>query len=69
VTECHIDGQTGFVVGRDVKDLAAKLLQLVDAPDMRREMGKNASVRARSHYSMQANLERYHALFEHALEA
>jgi glycosyltransferase involved in cell wall biosynthesis len=67
VTECHIDGETGFVVPRDPSALAQRLLQLVEDADLCAGMGAKARLRVRQHYSIDANVVRFHALYAQLL--
>jgi glycosyltransferase involved in cell wall biosynthesis len=67
VTECHIDGETGFVVSRDPAALAQRLLQLIEDADLCIEMGAKARLRVRQHYSIDANVTRFHALYAQLL--
>jgi glycosyltransferase involved in cell wall biosynthesis len=63
VTECHIDGVTGFVVARDADSLAASIARLLSDPELRQRMGTAARAHARERYSMEASRLRYLALF------
>jgi glycosyltransferase involved in cell wall biosynthesis len=63
VTECHIDGVTGFVVKRDAADLATALVRLLGDAELRRRMGSAARERAKENYSMEASRRRYLELF------
>jgi len=67
VSECHRDGETGFVVTRDVHEMLAKLALLVDDRNARLAMGERAKQRAQDQYSIAANLARYHALYRELL--
>ncbi|WP_375159468.1 glycosyltransferase [Bradyrhizobium sp. RDT46] len=69
VTECHIDGETGFVVCRSPEAMATRIAELIDDADLRRRMGIRARERIKEHYSIAANLERYHALYSQLLAA
>lgn len=69
VTECHIDGETGFVVNRSPEAMATRIATLIDDADLRRRMGMRARERIQQHYSIAANLERYHALYSQLLAA
>lgn len=63
VTECHVDGQTGYVVDRDIQALAFRLITLIKDVELRKLMGGKAQQHVREEYSMTANLNRYHALY------
>jgi glycosyltransferase involved in cell wall biosynthesis len=69
VTECHRNGETGFVVDRRSGAMADKLVQLIDDANLRRKMGENARQRVEQQYSIAANVARYHALYERLLVA
>lgn len=64
VTECHVDGVTGFVVQRNPQQIALAILRLLSAPILLRQMGEAARLHARERYSMEACRKRYLALFE-----
>lgn len=63
VSECHIDGVTGMVVPRDAHALAVEFVRLLKDEDTRRRMGDAALTRVREHYSMQANRQKFLALY------
>jgi glycosyltransferase involved in cell wall biosynthesis len=67
VTECHVDGETGYVVPRDAAALAQRLLQLIESAELRTGMGAKARLRVRQHYSIDANVARFHALYARLL--
>lgn len=64
VTECHIDGVTGYVVQRDAQQIALAITRLLGDPVLLRQMGENARSHARERYSMEACRKRYLALFQ-----
>lgn len=64
VSECHIDGNTGFVVPRQPQLMADKLIALIDDRELRRSMGNEARKRVQAEYSISANVRRYHALYD-----
>lgn len=64
VTECHVDGVTGFVVQRDARQLALAISRLLDDSGLARRMGDAARLHVRKQYSMEACRKRYLALFE-----
>jgi glycosyltransferase involved in cell wall biosynthesis len=63
VTECHIEGRTGFIVQRRPSDMVAKLVALIDDVELRRRLGDQARKRVQEQYSITANVARYHALY------
>jgi glycosyltransferase involved in cell wall biosynthesis len=63
VTECHVEGVTGFVVERDARQIALAITRLLGDPGLRRKMGDAARLHARVRYSMEACRKRYLALF------
>jgi glycosyltransferase involved in cell wall biosynthesis len=63
VTECHIEGRTGFVVQRRPSDMVAKMVALIDDVELRRRLGNQAQKRVQEQYSITANVARYHALY------
>ncbi len=64
VTECHESGVTGYVVDRRAETLAGKLEDLAGDRQLRQRMGEAARARVRNHYSMEANRQRYLALYQ-----
>ncbi len=67
VSECHIDGVTGYVVERRAEAMAEKLAVLVDCASLREKMGDQAKRRVREQYSISANVGRYHAMYHQLL--
>jgi len=67
VTECHLDGETGFVVERMPQAMAARLVTLIDDAELRLRMGTQAKKRVQEQYSITANVDRYHALYAELL--
>jgi glycosyltransferase involved in cell wall biosynthesis len=63
VTECHVDGETGYIVERQDRALASRLISLVNDMELRNAMGGRAHQHVRETYSMVANLTRYQALY------
>ena len=63
VTECHLPNVTGFVVERAPEAMAAKLEELATDPERSRRMGAAARDHVRAHYSLEANRQRYLALY------
>jgi glycosyltransferase involved in cell wall biosynthesis len=68
VSECHIEGETGFVVDRTPEDFARRLITLAEDPGLRRRMGEAARKRVRALYSIEANRARYLDLYTQLLE-
>lgn len=67
VSECHRDGETGFIVTRSANEMAAKLALLIDDGNARSAMGEKARQRAQDQYSIAANLARYQSLYRELL--
>jgi glycosyltransferase involved in cell wall biosynthesis len=63
VTECHLPNVTGFVVERAPEAMAAKLDELATDPKRSRRMGAAARDHVRAHFSLEANRQRYLALY------
>ncbi len=63
VSECHVPGETGFVVPRDPRLLMKKLSVLAAEPDLRARMGKAAEERVKAVYSIETNRARYVELY------
>ncbi|SFN44656.1 Glycosyltransferase involved in cell wall bisynthesis [Bradyrhizobium sp. Rc3b] len=68
VSECHLNGITGYIVERRAAAMAEKLAILVDNASLRRQMGKEARRRVQEQYSISANVRRYHTLYDQLLE-
>lgn len=69
VSECHIEGVTGFVVARDEQQVAQKLLWLAQHHSLRAQLGAQARKRVMAHYSIRANCGRYFNLYQGLLES
>ena len=67
VSECHVDGQTGYVVPRDQDAFALALKALLDNPSRAVEIGDAARRRLREHYSIEANRSRFLAAYDRLL--
>jgi glycosyltransferase involved in cell wall biosynthesis len=67
VSECHRDGETGFIVTRDVNEMTARLALLINDGNVRSAMGGRAKQRIQEKYSIAANLARYHSLYSELL--
>jgi glycosyltransferase involved in cell wall biosynthesis len=63
VTECHVNGITGFVVQHDAQELALGIAKLLADPNLARRMGDAALSHVRTQYSMEACRKRYLDLF------
>jgi glycosyltransferase involved in cell wall biosynthesis len=67
--ELVADGQTGFLVDKERPDqLAEKILQLVDNPQLRQSMGKSGLERARRKFDVILNADRLEKLISSTLE-
>ena len=70
IPELVIHGQTGLLVPpRDSEALANALISLLNAPQMRSQMGQTGRKRALEHYSIQSNIDKTQKLYEHLLES
>jgi glycosyltransferase involved in cell wall biosynthesis len=70
IPELVIHGQTGLLVPpRDSEALANALISLLNAPQMRSQMGQTGCKRALEHYSIQSNIDKTQKLYEHLLES
>lgn len=63
VTECHVNGETGFVVPRSARALAEKIAELIEQPGLRDRLGAAARERVQRVYSIEANRTRYVELY------
>jgi glycosyltransferase involved in cell wall biosynthesis len=63
VTECHVDGITGFVVRHNAQELATGIAKLLGDPGLSQRMGDAALLHVHTQYSMEACRKRYLALF------
>ena len=63
VSECHVSGETGFVVDRNPVSVAAALMRIAADRALCNRMGRAAEARVRSTYSIQANRATYHQLY------
>lgn len=62
--EVVVDGETGFLVPpEDVSALAARAVDLLTCPEMRRRMGRAGRERVRSHFALSDTAARYEELF------
>lgn len=67
VSEWLSHGRSGFFIRHDPDDIARKMDLLVENPDLRLNMGKEAQ-RAVSHYTVEAMVSAYESLYERILE-
>ena len=64
IPELVRDGHTGFLVERRApEELAARILQLLDDPDLRRRMGEAGKQRAAQEFSQQTSVPEFLKLF------
>lgn len=63
VSECHIEGKTGFVVECNAQALAAAMTQLLADRERIQDMGRVARQHVQAMYSIEANRQRYVALY------
>ena len=63
VTECHVDGITGFVVRHNAQELATGIAKLLGDPGLSQRMGEAALLHVHTQYSIEACRKRYLALF------
>lgn len=63
VTECHVDGITGFVVRHNTQELATGIAKLLGDPGLSKQMGDAALLHVHTQYSMEACRKRYLTLF------
>lgn len=68
VSECHIDGTTGLVVGRDVAALADAMAVVASDESLRRRLGNAARQRVKDYYSIEANRGRFLELYQSLIE-
>ena len=68
VSECHIDGDTGFIVERMPGALLEKWSLLCSDKALRQDMGERAYRRVSGHYSIEANWRRYSKLYQELLQ-
>lgn len=68
IPELVADGETGLLFDAgNVDSLAGVLSRLMDAPDLRREMGRKARLRAEHHFSLDAHNRGLLAIYESVL--
>jgi glycosyltransferase involved in cell wall biosynthesis len=58
-----------IVPQRSIVDIRTAIQQLIDNPEIRKEMGENARSYVREHYSIKQIANRYHSLVEKTLES
>lgn len=64
VTECHVQGVTGFIVKRDAEEFALVLSRLLGDANGRKHMGAAARARVKEYYSIEASRKRYLKTFK-----
>ena len=64
VSECHVDGVTGFIVKRQVADFVIALSRLLGDAELCEHIGNAARRHVKEYYSMEASRKRYLVLFE-----
>ena len=70
VSDCMIDGQTGYLVERDdIDGFARRCVELLENDDLRTRFGANGAAYMRHSFSRRAMAERYLELLEHGAEA
>jgi glycosyltransferase involved in cell wall biosynthesis len=62
--ELICDGENGFLVRREVEDVAARLVQLRDDPDLRARMGRAARATVEAEWDWRHQALRYVPLFD-----
>ncbi|GIW24930.1 MAG: glycosyl transferase [Meiothermus sp.] len=69
VAEAVIDGETGFLVPRgDLQALRSRLAQLIDNPQLRRQMGMAGRARYEAHFTLEQMLDKILAVYEKVLK-
>ena len=63
VSECHVNGVTGFIVERSAQALADKMTMLLRDSPLQQQMGEAAFKRVQENYSIQVNRQKYVALY------
>jgi glycosyltransferase involved in cell wall biosynthesis len=67
--EVVVDGETGYLVAsRDPSQLAARLVQLVENPEIARDMGRRARERVVEHFEVSRMISRYEELYLQCVE-
>ena len=69
VSDCMIDGQTGYLVERDdIDGFARRCVELLEHDDLRSRFGANGAAYMRNSFSRRAMAERYLDVLEHGAE-
>lgn len=63
VSECHVNGRTGYIVAPDAGAIASAIARLLDHTDLRAELGAAAKERAFRVYSVEANRRRFLSVY------
>jgi glycosyltransferase involved in cell wall biosynthesis len=68
--EVVVDGVTGLLVPpHDPISLAEAIVRLLDAPDLRRQMGQAGRERVKKRFTVERMVEQTQTLYEHILSA
>jgi glycosyltransferase involved in cell wall biosynthesis len=68
IPELVVDGETGLLFDAgNADELASAITRLMDAPDLRRDMGRKARARVESHYSLEAHNRGLLGIYESVL--
>lgn len=68
IWECIEDGKTGFLVAeRDINTLADRIMTLIDDPELRSEMGKNARIKMENEFNLQKQVALLESYYEEAI--
>jgi glycosyltransferase involved in cell wall biosynthesis len=66
--EVVVEGQTGFLApSEDPERLAARILDLLRDPELRRRMGENGRERVREHFTVEVMVRRMSVLYQELL--
>jgi hypothetical protein len=69
IPDVVIDGETGFVVEEwATADMARRMLELAESPDLAAEMGRRARARMLQHFSKDDSLARLWSTIERAMQ-
>lgn len=68
IWECIEDGKTGFLVAeRDINTLADRITTLIDDPELRSVMGKNARIKMEKEFNLQKQVALLESYYEEAI--
>lgn len=59
VSECHVNGQTGYITNANPDDMANHISQLINNPSTSQTMGQEARKRVIANFSIQSNYDRF----------